>query len=103
MTLLFSAYCGLESPDLSPAECRECLSSLAARHLPNGHTIIEAEGRWLSPERGIVQEPTMIVQVFAERNDAVHQALLTVASLYKNDARQDAVLVIATEAQVDFV
>lgn len=103
MTLLFSAYCGLESPDLSPAECRECLSNLAARHLPNGHTIIEAEGRWLSPERGIVQESTMIVQVFAERGDAVHQALLTVAGLYKNDARQDAVLIIATEAQIDFI
>lgn len=103
MTLLISAFCGLESPELSPAQCRERLSNLAARHLPNGHTLIDAQGRWLSPSRGIVQEPTVIVQVFAERGDATHQALLTVARLYKNEAFQDAVLVTATEAEVDFV
>lgn len=103
MTLLLSAFCGLESPDLSPTQCRERLSNLAARHLPNGHTLVEASGRWLSPERGIVDEPTLVLQVFAERGDEIHQALLTVARLYKNEARQDAVIVTATEAEVDFI
>lgn len=103
MTLLISAYCGLESPDLSPVQCRERLSNLAARHLPNGHTILEASGRWLSPDRGIVEEPTLVLQVVAERGDAVHQGLLTAARLYKDEARQDAVLIVATEAAVDFV
>lgn len=103
MTLLLSAYCGLESPELSPTQCRERLSNLAARHLPNGHTMIEARGCWLSPERGIIQEPTIVLQVFAERGDAIHQALLTVARLYKNEARQDAVIVTSCEAEVDFI
>lgn len=103
MTLLISAYCGLESPALSPTQCRERLSNLAARHLPNGHTLIEAEGRWLSPDRGIVQEPTLVLQVIAERGSELHQALLTVCRLYKNEAEQDAVLIVATEADVDFI
>ena len=103
MTLLLSAYCGLESPALSPVQCRERLSNLAARHLPNGHTILEADGRWLSPERGIVTEPTLVLQVFADRGSELHQALLTVCRLYKNEAAQDAVLVVATEAEVDFI
>lgn len=102
--LLISAYCGLESPELSPVQCRERLSNLAARHLPNGHTMIDARGCWLSPERGIVQEPTIVLQVFAERRgDATHQALLTIARLYKNEAFQDAVIVTAQEIDADFI
>jgi hypothetical protein len=101
--LLISAYCGLESPELSPVQCRERLSNLAARHLPNGHTMIDARGCWLSPERGIVQEPTIVLQVFAERGDHIHQALLTVARLYKNEACQDAVIVTAQEVDADFI
>ena len=103
MTLLLSAYCGLESPALSPVQCRERLANLAARHLPDGHTILEAEGRWLSPDRGIVQEPTQILQVLAERDDAIHQAFITVCRLYKNEAAQDAVLVVTTEAAAEFI
>lgn len=103
MTMLFTAYCGLESPALSETQCRERLSNLAARHLPNGHTMIDAKGCWFSENRGIIQEPTVMVQVFGERGDSAHQALLTVARLYKNEAQQDAVLVIATPADVDFI
>lgn len=101
--LLISAYCGLESPELSPIQCRERLANLAARHLPNGHTMIDAQGCWLSPERGIVQEPTIVLQVFAERGSDLHQALLTIARLYKNEARQDAVIVTAHEIDADFI
>lgn len=97
MTLLISAYCGLESPDLSPTQCRERLSNLAARHLPDGHTLIDARGCWLSPERGIVQEPTLILQAIGGEYE--RQAIMTVARLYKLETRQDAVYV--TTATVD--
>ena len=100
---LFTAYLGLESVCLSEKDARIKALQLAARHLPNGHTTIDARGRWLSPERGLVSEPTLLVQVWAERGDEIHQALLAMSRLYKNEACQDAVVVTAVDVEADFI
>jgi len=100
---LLSLYCGLESPALSEAQCRNRLGNLAAKFLPNGHTILEASGRWHSPERGIVDEPTLVVQVFAERGSDLWRAAYDLAAAYKDEARQDAVIVVRQEIEADFV
>jgi len=100
---LLSLYCGLESPALSETQCRLRLANLAAKYLPNGHTIIEAAGRWYSPERGIVDEPTLVVQVFAERGTDLWRAAYALAGAYKDEARQDAVAIVHQEIEADFV
>jgi len=101
--LLLTAYCGLESPTLSPTQCRERLANLAGKFLPNGHTMLEASGRWHSPERGLVDEPTLLVQVFAERGSDLFRAFYDMAGAYKNEARQDCVIVTKQEVEADFV
>lgn len=100
---LFTAYLGLESVCLSEKDAHIKALHLAARHLPNGHTVLTGHGRWMSPERGLVSEKTVLVQVWAERGDEIHQALLTMARLYKNEACQDAVVVTAVDVEADFI
>ena len=100
---LFTAYLGLESVCLSEKDAHIKALHLAARHLPNGHTVISGFGRWMSPERGLVSEKTLLVQVWAERGDNIHQALLKVAREYKNEACQDAVVVTAVDVEADFI
>ena len=101
--LLLTAFMGLESPELSETQCRERVANLAAKFLPNGHTILEASGRWLSPERGLVDEPTLLVQVFAERGSDLFRAFYSMAGAYKDQARQDCVIVTKHEVEADFV
>ena len=101
--LLLTAYCGLESPTLSETQCRERLANLAAKFLPNGHTVLDATGRWMSPERGIVDEPTQLVQVFAEPGSDLFRAFYDMAGAFKNEASQDCVIVTKQEVEADFV
>ena len=94
---LISIYCGLDTNG-HDVDARATILELAAKWLPFGHTIIEATGRWQG-EVGTVDEPTIIIQVFAER-DSEARAL---AGEYKGLCFQESVAITRQEIEADFV
>lgn len=85
---------GLESPAWSEEECRQHALGLADDYFPEGYTVVDAQGRWASPERGPIQEASLIF-IFTELddNDPYLQRVHKFATVYKTVACQDAVLV----------
>ena len=86
-------YCGLESRAFGPSEAREAVLKLASEYFPNGHTIIDATGRWQTTD-----EPTVIVQVW-EVDGFGRPPYTGFAGAYKELALQEAVVIISQEAE----
>ena len=102
--LQLTAYMGTESTVLREDKAHLKALHLAARHLPNGHTVTVGHGRWMSPERGLVSEKTVAVMVWAaDRKDPVFKAFYEMCGAYKAAAAQDAVGVTIQELDLDFV
>ena len=57
-TNTYTITIGLESPELTVDQCRAFAYIAAGKYFPSGHTIQEATGRWESPERGMIDEPS---------------------------------------------
>ncbi len=96
---LFRIYCGLDTKGrLTEQQARETALGLACDWFPQGHTIIEATGRW-QEANAPVDEPTIIIEVLTDDELRVH----ILARAYKTLAFQEAVMVVRTEANVDFV
>ena len=88
MTTTYNITVGLESPTLTERQARSLALGLAARCFPSGHTIAEAVGRWES-ERGVIDEPSLVVTVIGE---GMRARVNDFCTGYKIGARQDAVL-----------
>lgn len=99
MTTTYTITIGLESPTLSEQEARTLALLTAARCFPNGHTITEATGRWLS-DRDVIDEASLVITVIGEGMRA-HVAEFCTA--YKVGARQDAVLLQITKPETIWV
>lgn len=90
-TTTFTITVGLESPTITEAQAHALALELAGIHFPAGHTITEAMGRWLSPERGIVNEPSLVITVIGE-GQGCRAAVGAFCFDYKELASQDCVL-----------
>ena len=93
---------GLESPALTEKQAEQLVYDLAAKHFPSGHTITQAVGRWESPERGIVDEPSLIITVIGE-GQAHRSAVGKFCFEYKKQASQDAVLLQITKPETYWI
>ena len=93
---------GLESPELTVDQARDAALTLAGIHFPSGHTIVDATGRWESPERGIVDEPSLIITVIGE-GQAHRAAVGKFCHEYKAAASQDAVLLQITKPETYWI
>ncbi len=92
---LFRIYCGLDTKGcLTEQQARETALGLASDWFPQGHTIIEATGRW-QQDNSPVDEPTIIIEVMATNLEQETDAM-TLARAYKALAFQEAVLVTQT-------
>ena len=99
----FRIYCGQRPQDGCYSELLLQQNGLKARKLageffPLGHTVIEATGQWAHADR-IIQEPTTIIEVFAENGKAVYE----MAGAYKEATNQESVMVLQSEVDADFV
>lgn len=90
-------FCGLQSRELDEAQTETLVRDLAIKHFANGHTIYEAEGRW---QGAMVQcnERTLIVEVW-EVSGFGQPAIGKFALNYKDEASQESVVIISTEAE----
>lgn len=102
LTTTYTITVGLESPELTEEQCRAFAFIAAGKHFPSGHTIVEAMGRWESPERGIVDEPSLIITVIGE-GSAHDEAVQNFARDYKRGCFQDCVLVQVTRPDTFWV
>lgn len=101
-TTTYTITVGLESPELTVDQCRAFAFIAAGKCFPSGHTITEAIGRWESPERGIIDEPSLVITVIGEgsaHDDAVRRFCAT----YKRGCFQDCVLVQVTKPDTFWV
>lgn len=93
---------GLESPCLSVDEARDAALEIVGFHFPDGHTVIDATGRWMSPERGVINEPSLMV-IVAGNGEDTRRAVSLACSQYKNVAQQDSVMLQVTHPQTFFI
>ena len=90
-------FCGLQSRELDEAQTETLARDLAIKHFANGHTIYEAEGRW----KGVMvecNERTLIVEVW-EVSGFGQPAIGKFALDYRDQAYQESVVIISTEAE----
>ncbi len=99
---LFRIYCGLDTKgQLTIEQAKETALGLACDWFPQGHTIIEATGRW-QQDNAPVTEPTIIIEVLTT-NTTEEAFAYNVACGYKALAFQEAVMITKTEVDADFV
>ena len=101
MSKIYRLTVGLESPTISTDEAKELFLSLAAKSFPEGHSIIEHEGRWLSPDRGIIVEPSITFEVVGPAE--LISEVLFLGHEYKKQAAQDSVLFAQLDADYQFL
>ena len=98
----FRIYCGLNTQGMTGQAIQSQnvrkAEKLALKHFPQGHTIIEAKGRWMG-ERYACTESTLIVEVIAETSEKVYEF----AGAYKEAAMQESVMITETEINASFV
>lgn len=102
---LVNIYCGLDTNGRD-VDAHKVAHDLAAKYFPNGHTIVNANGRWTG-QVGVIDEPTLIIQVMFSDADASancgHDSVNEFAGNYKQQAYQESVLVTWQEIQAAFV
>ena len=102
LTTTYTITVGLESPELTVDQCRAFALIAAAKYFPSGHTVIDCTGRWESPERGMIDEPSLQIIVIGE-GSAVREAAGNFCRDYKRGCFQDCVLVQITKPETFWV
>ena len=102
---LVNIYCGLDTNGAA-VDAHKLAHDLAAKYFPNGHTVVNANGRWTG-EVGVIDEPTLIIQVLFDAQSVTagisHQLVNSFCQDYKQQANQESVLVTWQEIQAAFV
>ena len=101
MSKIYRLTVGLESPTISIDEAKNTFLAFCAESFPEGHSIIEHEGRWLSPDRGVIVEPSITLEVVGP--DELIGEVLFLGHRYKTAAEQDSVLFVQFEADYQFL
>ena len=107
MSTLYSITCGLDTNGHS-VDAASLARLIAAECFPDGHTIIEAQGRYLMRTTGkVIDEPTLIVQWMAtddeELNGEARERVNGFAAAYKAFAYQESVMITAQNVDAVFV
>ena len=102
ITTTYTITVGLESPELTPEQCHAFALIAAGKYFSSGHTVIECTGRWESPERGLIDEPSLQIIVIGE-GSAHADAVSNFCRDYKRGCFQDCVLVQVSRPETYWV
>ena len=93
---VYRVYFGMNTPNgvVSEAEWQDFLAKVVTPLFPEGLTVIQAQGQWLGNDGTVAKEPTRILEIVKEDPEAIKK----IASEYKVRFRQEAVLVLSSEA-----
>lgn len=102
---LVNIYCGLDTNGAN-IDAHKLAHDLAAKYFPQGHTVVNANGRWTG-EVGIIDEPTLVIQVLVpavqSQPEQYDHKVNNFCQEYKQGANQEAVLVTWQQIQAAFV
>ena len=102
---LVNIYCGLDTNGAN-VDAHKLAHDLAAKYFPNGHTVVDANGRWIG-EVGIIDEPTLVIQVLVpavqSQPEQYDHKVNNFCQDYKQQANQESVLVTWQQIQAAFV
>lgn len=105
LTTISRIYCGMSRPDgssVTDADMADFVASVLAREFPDGFTILHADGGWADLATGAtIREPSTVIEVAHGNQDTPR--VLAVASAYKRQFAQQAVMVAAAPIAVQFV
>ncbi len=90
------------APDVSEADFAEFLDKDVSARFPLGLTVIDAQGRWRSPDGQSVREPSKIVLIVLPGEAGDRAKLEAVRQDYRQRFHQDSVLQVASHACVSF-
>ncbi len=102
---LYRFYLGLNTNG-ADIDARDVANSLAANCFPHGHTVYDAQGRWIGAV-GVIDEPTLIVEWMAsdERiaDGSAHRLAQFFAGAYKDENNKESVHITQQDIEVAFV
>ena len=107
MSTLYSISCGLDTNG-ADVDADSLARQIAAECFPDGHTIIEAQGRYLMRTTGeVIDEPTLIIQWMAtdaqKLNGEAHERVNQFAAAFKAFANQESVMITTQDVYAVFV
>ena len=100
----YKIFCGMSSPDgeVTEAQWDRFCNEYVTPAFPDGYTTIPAVGHWKSKGRSVsAREKSRIIAVAAPAN--AQAKIRDLAKRYRQQFKQEAVLIIITDAAVEFV
>lgn len=88
---------------MTPAECEQLARNLAADYFPDGHSVRIEDGCWRMRTGEIVNERTVVITWLTESDALTNAKVGKLAHQFKNEARQEAVLVTRQEVDSFFI
>lgn len=94
-------FMGMEKPDgeVTETEFNTFLENIVVPVFPDGLTVLDADGRWNSPERGLVKERSKILVLL---HDGADESIESIRATYKSLFSQDSVLRLDYNVNVSF-
>ena len=101
MTVCYQIYCGLDSNGFE-VNTEALVYKLASKYFPDGYSVREEQGSWLSRETGeTIREKTLVVTWYVTDHDKLagqaHKQVSRFAGAYKTHGYQESVLVVSHE------
>ena len=89
-------YFGTEKPSghVTPEEWAQFLSETVTPRFPQGLTVWQASGQWLSASSEIIQEPAYVLNLIHSPDVSYESAVHEIVAVYKARFQQEAVLQI---------
>ena len=97
-------YFGVAKPDgqVSADDWRTFLDEVVTPKFPQGLSVWQASGQWKSAAGPVVREPSYVLNIVHESNEATDAAIIGIMNSYKSRFRQEAVLRVRSTACVSF-
>lgn len=97
-------YFGVAKPQgqVSAEDWRAFLDEVVTPGFPQGLSAWQASGQWKSAAGPIVREPSYVLNIVHEDNEAADAAIIGIMKTYKSRFRQEAVLRVRGTACVSF-
>jgi Protein of unknown function (DUF3574) len=97
-------YFGAAKPDgqVSANDWRAFLDEVVTPRFPQGLSAWQASGQWKAAAGPVIHEPSYVLNVVHESNEATDAAIIAIVEAYKARFLQEAVLRIRSSACVSF-
>lgn len=99
-------FFGMEKPDgyVSDEEFNQFVDDHVTPKFPNGFSIVDANGQWMSSSRGLVKEKSKLIVLLhqGEESSSDEESIESIRRAYKRAFNQDSVLRIDNPVNVSF-